>query len=50
VRSVTDRVKSVELLGYTGTLQWTQGPAGLRVPMPSAQPSNHAVTLKITFA
>ena len=49
VRSVTGKVESVELLGYRGTIRWTQGPAGLRVPMPTVQPSQHAVTLKIAF-
>ncbi len=50
VRSVTQPVESVELLGHTGPMRWTQGAAGLRVPMPPVQPSNHAVTLKITFS
>lgn len=50
LRSVTEKVENVELLGYRGGLRWAQNPAGLRVPMPPAQPSKHAVTLKITFA
>ena len=50
VRSVTQPVESVELLGHKGPMRWNQGAAGLRVPMPPVQPSNHAVTLKITLA
>jgi alpha-L-fucosidase len=49
VRSVTGKVESVALLGYQGTMRWTQDATGLRVPMPPVQPSKHAVTLKIAF-
>jgi hypothetical protein len=49
LRSVTDKVENVQLLGYQGTVRWTQDATGLRVPMPPVPPSKHAVTLKITF-
>jgi alpha-L-fucosidase len=49
LRSVTGKVEKVQLLGYTGTLQWTQDAAGLRVAMPTVQPSKHAVTLKMAL-
>jgi alpha-L-fucosidase len=48
LRSVTDKVEGVELLGHPGALRFTQDATGLRVTMPSVQPSKHAVTLKIT--
>jgi alpha-L-fucosidase len=50
VRSVTQPVQQVELLGYQGKMRWMQNETGLRVPMPPMQPSRHAVTLRITFA
>jgi len=48
--SVTQRVENVEMLGYRGPMHWAQTPSGLKVPTPAMQPSQHAVTLKITFA
>jgi len=50
LRSVTQPVEQVELLGYRGKMRWMQNESGLRVPMPPVQPSEHAVTLKITFS
>ena len=50
LRSVTQPVEQVELLGYRGKMRWMQNESGLRVPMPPEQPSEHAVTLKITFS
>jgi alpha-L-fucosidase len=47
LRSVTEEVQSVELLGYRGTIRWQQTPAGLRVFRPAVQPSQHAVAFKI---
>ena len=49
LRSVTQPVEQIELLGYQGKMRWMQNETGLRVPMPSMQPSRHAVTLKINF-
>jgi alpha-L-fucosidase len=49
LRSVTEKVEQVELLGNRGKMRWTQNESGLRVPMAPAQPSKHAVTLKITL-
>ncbi len=48
--AVTEKVESIQLLGYRGMMRWTQNEGGLRVPMPSTQVSRHASTLKITFA
>src|ERR1019366_2187921 len=49
LRSVTDRVEGVELLGFQGAGRFTQDASGLRVRITSMQASKHAVTLKITF-
>jgi hypothetical protein len=48
LRSVSEKVGGVELLGHQGTMRFTQDATGLRVTMPPVQPSRHAVTLKIT--
>jgi alpha-L-fucosidase len=50
LRSVTEKVENVSLLGYRGSMRWSQNEAGLRIPMPPTEPSRHAVTLKITLA
>ena len=50
IKSITEPVEMVELLGHSGSMRWSQTPEGLRVPMPPVAPSNHAVALKITFA
>jgi hypothetical protein len=42
------KVTEVVLLGYAGKLTWSQDEAGLRVELPDAAPSEHAVALKIT--
>lgn len=42
------KVKRVEMLGEKGPLKFTQGDAGLRVILPSRQPSEQAFALKIT--
>jgi len=44
------KVAGVTLLGYTGTLVWTQDDAGLHVRLPDAMPSEYAVALKVTGA
>jgi alpha-L-fucosidase len=44
------KVANVTLLGYDGKLQWTQEAQGLRVQMPAAKPSDHAIALKISPA
>jgi alpha-L-fucosidase len=48
LKSVTQPVEQVELLGYQGKMRWMQNETGLRVPMPPVQPSKHGVCLKIT--
>ena len=45
-----DKIANVELLGFGGKVQWTQEQSGLTVNLPDQQPSEHAVTLKVTWA
>ena len=42
------KIENVALLGFAGTLKWTQEAAGLRVQMPPAKPCDYAIGLKIT--
>ena len=42
-RKITD----VSLLGYDGSLEWTQTEKGLMVKMPDRQPCDYAMSLKI---
>ncbi len=42
------RVTAVALLGYSGSLTWTQDGAGLHVTLPAAPPCEHAFVLKIS--
>jgi alpha-L-fucosidase len=42
------RISGVSLLGYAGTLEWTQDEQGLAVRMPAQKPCEHAFVLKIT--
>jgi alpha-L-fucosidase len=44
------QIRNVELLGHNGKLKWTHEESGLKVKMPEAKPSNHAVALKIALA
>jgi alpha-L-fucosidase len=44
------KVAHVELLGFKGKLQWTQGADGLKVQMPQEKPCDHAIVLKISGA
>jgi alpha-L-fucosidase len=41
------KVTSVNLLGHTGALVWTQGGQGLEITLPKARPCEHAFALKI---
>ena len=45
-----DKIANVELLGHGGPLKWTQEQTGLAVNLPAQKPSEHAVTLKVTWA
>jgi hypothetical protein len=45
--NVAGRVRSVELLGHPGTLEWKQEPAGLTVRLPAEAPSQIACALRI---
>jgi alpha-L-fucosidase len=42
-----EKISHVELLGYQGSVRWTQGAEGLRVRMPGEKPCDYAVTLKV---
>jgi alpha-L-fucosidase len=44
------KIGNVELLGHPGRLNWTQEATGLRVQLPGENPSDYAITLKVTFA
>jgi alpha-L-fucosidase len=44
------KIANVELLGYQGKVQFRQRTSALYVQLPAQKPSDHAVTLKITFA
>ena len=41
-------IRSVQLLGHKGKLQWAQDDTGLKVQMPAEKPCDHAVALKIS--
>ena len=43
------KIRNVELLGHRGKLKWTQDDAALKVELPDAKPSEHAVTFKIAL-
>jgi len=43
------KVKSVELLGYNGKLEWKADPDGLMVTFPKEKPCEYAYCLKIQF-
>jgi alpha-L-fucosidase len=42
-----EKITSVSLLGYKGTVEWIQNEAGLLVTMPADKPCENAVVLKI---
>jgi alpha-L-fucosidase len=44
------RIASVELLGSTSRLAWTQGADGLRVEMPKARTDDYAYAFRVRFA
>ncbi len=44
---VTGRIRSVELLGHRGRLEWTHDSTGLHVVLPSEPPYHYAYALKI---
>ncbi len=51
VRSLSEdadlRIKSVSLLGHSGSLRWSQTNDGLTVILPAKQPCNYAYSLRI---
>ena len=49
VKSISEKVHNVELLGHSGKLKWSQDQSGLKIEMPSEQPSDYAVTLKLAM-
>jgi alpha-L-fucosidase len=44
------KIRNVELLGHKGPIKWTQDAGALKVGLPEAKPSDHAVTFKIALA
>ncbi len=44
------KIRTVELLGHKGKVQFTQDETALKVQMPPEKPSDYAITLKITGA
>ncbi len=44
------RIRNVELLGHKGKLKFTQDQAALRIELPPAKPSEHAIAFKIVGA
>jgi alpha-L-fucosidase len=44
------KILKVELLGYTGNLNWKQGDTALRVEMPAEKISDIGITLKVKLA
>jgi alpha-L-fucosidase len=44
------KVRSVELLGHRGRLQFTQDASGLRVQLPAEKPCEHAVAFRVVGA
>ncbi len=47
VKSITAKVRSVRLLGYSGKLHWTQTPDGLVVDLPDKNPGKFAHALRV---
>jgi alpha-L-fucosidase len=41
------KVAKVDLLGYGGTLQWSQDASGLKVLLPPEKPCDHAIVFRI---
>ena len=44
------KIQTVELLGSTAKLEWSQDQAGLKVLMPPQKPCDHAIVMKISGA
>ncbi|MCC6365390.1 MAG: alpha-L-fucosidase [Bryobacterales bacterium] len=42
-------VKSVELLGYSGKLDWHQTPDGVKIDMPANKPGDYAYAFRVTL-
>jgi len=44
------KIRSVELLGHRGRLQFTQDEASLRITLPPEKPCEHAVAFQVVGA
>jgi len=44
-----DEIESIEMVGVSGGLAWSQGDVGLHVQMPAEAPCEHAYVLRITL-
>src|SRR5438876_1200964 len=42
------KIENVELVGFSGKLQWTRKETGLEIQLPEQKPSEHAVAFKIS--
>jgi alpha-L-fucosidase len=41
-------IRSIELLGHQGELEWSQDETGLKIRLPQTKPCEHAFALKIS--
>jgi alpha-L-fucosidase len=44
------KIENVELLGFSGKLEWSQDDTGLKVTVPTQKPCDYAVVFKVTGA
>jgi alpha-L-fucosidase len=49
-RAGAGKIRNVELLGFSGKLNWKQAEHGLTVQMPAQKPSDHAIAFKVIGA
>jgi alpha-L-fucosidase len=49
-RAGAGKIRSVQLLGHSGPVKWTQGDGALTVALPAEKPSDHAVVFKVIGA
>jgi hypothetical protein len=44
------KIQNAELLGFDGTLRWSQDDSGLSIIMPQQKTSDYAIVFKVTGA
>jgi alpha-L-fucosidase len=47
VRTGAGKIEHVELLGFSGKLEWRQGDSGLAIDLPETKPCKHALVFKV---